>query len=283
MEPALNFAEQGILLTIKNDRSQSWYFNCVPWSDFPYEDERLCIGGYTPLRIIGLCHVPSSTDFSIYITAMQMFYDCINGDCLTNGTKLISKYSKCGRKLVKKKLNLYNKQLPQYMVQLFDEMCNKKGYIVLDINRLNNNFLFSVDAVWDNKGGFGECYGFKKWKHIFIDDNNRIKFGDIHMLFPNSVAIFIQSVQPLPKQNNKYKYTPSILITSTILDELLDIILPSESKCKQIQIFEPKNTKKELEEMISKYCPNDQYSMSLIKRAAQLNKEPAPCFFICKI
>eukprot|EP01084_Bolivina_argentea_P148053 258936_1 len=65
--PALNFAENGILITIANSGGTLAHINCVPWSDYPHESECLWLGGYNPLTIIGLTHIPSSCDYSIYI------------------------------------------------------------------------------------------------------------------------------------------------------------------------------------------------------------------------
>eukprot|EP01084_Bolivina_argentea_P148052 258935_1 len=93
--------ENGIIITINNDKASSAYIYCPPWSDYPHESECLFEGGFSALTIIGLTHIPSSCDYSIYIGAMQLFNKCINGDASTNGVKVKSKHSNIINKLIK--------------------------------------------------------------------------------------------------------------------------------------------------------------------------------------
>ena len=51
-----------------------------------------------------------------------MLANAIEGNPLRNGDKLTEKYSKIGIKLMQKKLNLYNKPLPKYMVDIFNHI-----------------------------------------------------------------------------------------------------------------------------------------------------------------
>ena len=44
---------------------------------YPHENERLFIGGWMPLYIIGLLHVPKSIDYSKYITSMMIITSCL--------------------------------------------------------------------------------------------------------------------------------------------------------------------------------------------------------------
>ena len=146
-EPALNFAEHGILLKIQNDKQALSFFNCVPWSDYPQEDERLFIGGYQWLDIVGIVHVPKCKDYEYYVTGMKMFNQCINGMAQANGSKVLSKYSNPLRKLVKERLGIYNKALPTYMTQLFNTMCNAVQHIKLVPVLLNNDFMLVVVSL----------------------------------------------------------------------------------------------------------------------------------------
>ena len=87
------------LVVIKNTKYSTTFFNCRPWSDYVYEDERLFCGGFCALTIVGLSHIPTSKDFGNYIKSMQIFQNCVEGFVLYS--KLSSKYSNIGRKLYK--------------------------------------------------------------------------------------------------------------------------------------------------------------------------------------
>eukprot|EP01084_Bolivina_argentea_P186112 320854_1 len=220
-EVALNFAEtNGIVIQIKNEKSAGTYFNCVPLSDFPTENERLFIGGIMPLSIMGLLHIPTCSDFTIYVRAMVMFDRCVHGSTSKNGEKLLKIYSSCGKKLVKKRLNVYDKPLPQYMVQLFTQMCNSFETVNLDVNLLNADLVHNLDDVWNIKSGFGDCYGYKRWKNIFIDVNGNFKLKDINKLFPISTKFSILCRQPVKDECNKYKYLPSVNINESMLQNI---------------------------------------------------------------
>eukprot|EP01084_Bolivina_argentea_P049964 91880_1 len=51
---AINFAQEGFVLTINNSKQGINYFNCISFSDFPAESEMLFIAGLQALDIIGL-------------------------------------------------------------------------------------------------------------------------------------------------------------------------------------------------------------------------------------
>eukprot|EP01084_Bolivina_argentea_P115272 205002_1 len=86
-----------------NTNSALCFLNCVPWSDYPHETERLFYGGYTAMTIIGLSHIPSTVDYSPYIRVISMFTQCIDGMESKNGVKLSNKSGNCCRRLIKKK------------------------------------------------------------------------------------------------------------------------------------------------------------------------------------
>ena len=83
----MNFTEKGILIEIENDKPLTPFINCKPFSDYPYQNECLFIGGLIPLNIIGLLHIPESIDYSNYIKSIMAFTRCIRGFPLLNKYK----------------------------------------------------------------------------------------------------------------------------------------------------------------------------------------------------
>ena len=148
---------------------------------------------------------------------------------------------------------MYNKPIPTYMMGIFNNICDHTPYVMLDIGQMNNHFLYNIDNVWNYSGGFGECYGYKKWKHLFIDDDDEIKYEQICELFPNSKTLFICYRDPIPKKLNKYRCKQSLLITASLLKKLLNIIKSEKNGLRSILIYYPLNEENELNKLIQKH------------------------------
>ena len=84
----------------------------------------------------------------------MMITNIINGYELLNDLKLLDRYSNIGRKLIKKRLGLYNKPLPEYMIKIFNNICEQTDWVTLDICQLNANYLYNLDDIWNYKNGY---------------------------------------------------------------------------------------------------------------------------------
>ena len=278
--PAINFAENGILIEIKNSNSAIPFINCVPWSDYPHENERLFIGGRQPFHIIGLLHVPKSIDYSYYVKTMMMLTNLLNAYKLQGGEKLLDRYSNIGKKLIKKRLGLYNKSLPEYMIKIFNSICDERQGIYLDIGQLNKDYLYNLDDLWNDPNGFGNCYGYKKWKNIFINENEQIQFEQIIKLLPNINMFLIKYSEPIQNKGNVYRCKPSILITSSLLNNLLNILKPSKCKLKDFAIYNPSNDTNELKKLVNEYSKQfSKHNFNLVVG----NRSYSPCYKKCAL
>ena len=209
-EPALNFAANGIVVEIKNSRTAISYFNCIPWSDFPEEREKLFISGYNGLSICGLIHVAKCIDYKYYVSTIQKFKRCAGGRALLNGDKLTNKENKIGTKLVNNYLGIkYNNKLPKYMCDIFKQSCIKQPKVIIDIRRMNNEYLCNMGKLWGGQS-FGDCYGYIKWKSFYFDENNNIKFKQISKIFPGAAWYQIRSTRPVENVVNTYECLPSV-------------------------------------------------------------------------
>eukprot|EP01084_Bolivina_argentea_P113056 201584_1 len=193
--PAVNFARDGIVITIKNTKGAAMYFDCVPFSDFPYENERLFISGFNPLRIVGIYDIPSSSNYNDYIQTMQIFYQCIRG--YVSDYQLSLKHVSICNKLYEKRLKISkHENIPTYMVSLFHKMCDSMENIVFDIGLMNKTIV-RKDALRGNR------YGYLDLKDLFMDKNSDwFKVDKINSLFPNSTSFTIRYVEAVPNKKN---------------------------------------------------------------------------------
>ena len=159
----------------------------------------------------------------------------------------------------------------------------KKKKISLCIRSLNGDLLYDVYAVWDIKPGSYESYGYLKWKKIFIDENEDLKFNQINKLFPNLTKLIIKSQQPIPKKLNKWRCIPSISVNSKILSDLLNVLMSNECNWSQISIYNPSNTENELNTLIAMHSSvflNDSFSIKIIDTSAGQSYERCRCLRI---
>ena len=279
IEPAINFAADGIILEIGNNKSALKYLNCVVWSDYPEENERLFIGGHYQLEIIGLHHIPSTKNYSLYVSGMNMFCRCIDGYPLRNGQKLNKKLSSIINKLV---LNVYgeyksSKPLDLYMCQIFNNILNKRNYIVIDINMLNHEYMYNIDELWNQKC-LGQCYGYLKWHNIFLCENNKnIKFNKLKKLFKNITWIEIRSSLPAESQLNRSKCIESIEIFDELIISSLSLLIDNSCKCEEIIIFNPINCISSLNFLINKFYQSFAQKSCSIQL---IHRKPLP-IYIC--
>ena len=141
------------------------------------------------------------------------------------------------------------------MVKIFNNVCNQTKKFILDIGKLNNDYLYNIDILW-NTNAFGECYGFKKWKNIFINDNEEFKFEQISKLFPNINIFLVLNAKPIENVINRYICKKSIKITSSLLNNLLKCLISKQLKLKYFMIYNPLNDKMELNELIKQHSKN---------------------------
>ena len=215
-----------------------------------------------------------------------MFSKMINGDSLTNGIKCVGKYSNVIRKLYKEKCGIYNKPLPQYMVNLFHHICDSEWNVIIDTKLLNSHFLYDLNKVWNYPDKSNECHGYIKWKNLFFDQNENIKLKQINKIFKNATQISIQAIEPVPNKLNFYRCLPSYLLSSSMLNNLLNLLLSSECKWNQFVVYNPKNDQNSLNELIEKHETNflnQHYEIGTITHSPNSSFEKCKCFYIVSI
>merc|ERR1719361_2566886 len=83
---AIRFAgERGIVLKLNNDSVRLHFFDCVPFSQFPEEDERLFVGGRWPLMIQSVLVMETHQNFYRFFGVLSVF------DCVVSGVVVFEK------------------------------------------------------------------------------------------------------------------------------------------------------------------------------------------------
>merc|ERR1712154_572448 len=76
------FGAGGLVLSIKNNRLNASFFDCVPWSDFVDEDEKLFIGGWQSFTFHTIRNLSTSVpqNYGIYVQVIVLFQSILRGD-----------------------------------------------------------------------------------------------------------------------------------------------------------------------------------------------------------
>ena len=239
---AVNFAtNNGIVLKIKNNGFATTFFECISWSRFPWEYEMLFIGGMNKLEICGLIEMKDEINYDRYIRAIKIFQ---NG--FIDGISSSDKILMSDKEIIYKLINLNNKQIPKYIIDLFQNLIKKTKCIHIDIGIFNKEIYF----VYDD----GDIrFGYLLLRDIYFDSNNNIKWNIISKLFTSLHTIYIKKVDKIENELNGYKYGESIFMTDLLLTDILSFLCSPNNKCKYIVILYPLNSRSSLQSLINKY------------------------------
>eukprot|EP01084_Bolivina_argentea_P261850 442665_1 len=231
----------GIVITIENARSGP-FFNCVPFSDFPGEDERLTVGGIFPLMVRGLTVIGNKTQkYDHWIRALIAFESAIKGGY---STKRITRADKINVEiLVNNFLKKEHSQvsIPAYVGKLFEHLVIQMKTLQIDFDRLEKDILWVEDDP---------SYGFKLLSHLFIGEERQIKWNVLIDLFPNAWGINVICTEKIPNTVHGYKFAPSMLIDDCALETILLYLSNGNAKYTYIGIHYPQNNMNSLKELI---------------------------------
>ena len=187
---AIRFAgRDGIVLKMNNDNIWLSFFDCVPFSRYPEEQERLFIGGRFPMMIKSVLITKTAQDFSSFFGVLSVFDFVVKGTYMEDvklppkkdHKKLQHLLGGCLGKLKNEK-----KTLPDFIYRTFDCFRENKTEICLDLYWLGHRadalkvfyepILHSVsDRGWDDK-----------------DDNvNMLRWDNIFAIFPNTKVVTV--------------------------------------------------------------------------------------------
>eukprot|EP01083_Nonionella_stella_P177591 624637_1 len=81
------FSDDGLVISIPCVKAFTLYFDCVYWSDYPQEREKLFIGGLQlfPFKTIRNMSVRPVQNYHAYIQVIHMFHKMVRGFAWRDG------------------------------------------------------------------------------------------------------------------------------------------------------------------------------------------------------
>ena len=183
---AIRFAgERGIVLKMNNDQHDLHFFDCVGFSQFPEEDERLMFGGRWPLMVKSVLVMETAKNFSRYFGVLSIF-DCVVSGGRVRGRAIPSKKD-CGKldHLIKRCLGALDEDaatFPDFVYRTFDCFRESKTEIIIHPRWLTKDYLkvfydpilHSVaERGWDDEE----------------DNVNMVKWDNVLSIFPNVTKV----------------------------------------------------------------------------------------------
>merc|ERR1712228_15707 len=181
----------GMILTLKphwgdcpgNIRS----FCCVPYSEFPHEEEWLFIGGFEPLVIHNIQEIKhNGISYLKKIQAMNNIHQIFEGMACKFAMK-----PKLIRELIDNRLRYKDKKIKDYISQIFDFYCNDLKLVKISLSLMDQSY--------------------KKITSIFMNKSNALKLVKIIKLFPNCDTITISDGYNYQMMPRNMDYSNTIL------------------------------------------------------------------------
>ena len=181
---AIRFAgEQGIVLKMNNEEPYLHFLDCMPFSRYPEEEERLFMGGRYPVIVKSILIMETAQNFSHFFGVLSVF------DCVVNGSD-VRRVQMPPTKDYRKLQHLFDWSLgtldndlatfPDFIYRTFECYRDNKTEILLDFWYLGNTgdalkvyYEPVVHSV--EKRPFGDTE----------DDVNALKWDNIFAIFPN--------------------------------------------------------------------------------------------------
>eukprot|EP01084_Bolivina_argentea_P038903 71915_1 len=247
---AISFAApKGIVISIKNTMTAAAYWNCLRYSDFPWEFEYLFIGGFQKLQINGLMTLIDDINYDQWIQCIQLFDNSLYG--LWSSFMSTKEHVNKIKMLISYYLdNTKNKnEFPaQYISNLFKNICNDRKSVQFDVGQYDKNVCHA------NYIGCPQ-FGYPLLKSLYFDADNMIKLDLFDSLFPNTDTMYINSKKKIPNQINRYVWRPTIEITEEFLNQVLVMLKRNHNKWKDIVILKPIYSGYSLYKLKQKYLP----------------------------
>ena len=189
--------DEGIMIELNNDGDwNSEYlriFSCSWISSYHGEDEMLMIGGRHRMRIEGVTHLQSKTDYKLYFHALFYFDAMLNGSAMDHNTSSAIRSRDCGilETLIRCKLKEKGSGVvDEYMMRTFEAFCVRRRQIVLNLFSMKRNFEKMSYLVLDEGGPILNRIVFKLFQNLnavaFITTNRSP--WNVHPLNLRSIA-----------------------------------------------------------------------------------------------
>ena len=280
LEVAAGFAnssgyDNGIVISIKNNNFAISFFDCKPWSRFPWELEVLFVGGFQAMEINGLITINDGKSYSKYIEAIQRFQIV-----MIQNERISEKITKENVQIIDQLFDIVlqsendtkvDHAIPEYVLALFRNILNATEYLCIDVGRVDKVLLF--------KSHGHSFYGGLLFKHLYFTDNNDLKWNSINKLYPSLKQIIFRKIEIVPNRLNDFVFKKSIMINDKFMEEcLLFIENRKDTGFTGIAIDKPINRDNELERIENKYLPR----LEELNWGMRINKEYRhPAFGSC--
>ena len=204
------------------------FFDCVFWSDFADEDEKLFIGGLQVFFFKTIRNIKTKQNYKVYVKAIAMFHAMIQGFLWNEENGAIQKkHCFAMRRLIEaeiaqKAVKGESSVIPDYVLFLWHNL-------VVQVKH--------CEIVWRNmivdklNAGF-PAYGFKPLVPLFSnEDMTAPDFGVFTKLFPNLETMCVYWSR---------RFSESVALTPLLVSNLLESV-QTHSKIRKIDIVNPKD------------------------------------------
>ena len=246
---AINFAtNSGTVITMQSVQYQyaSHHFDCALWSDFPAEDEELFIGMDFAMDIVNVHDIHENIEYEEWTNVIR-----VSSKILIERVFLpypITQFvEEKLRLLIEAVTNESVKGIPEYIVDTFNHIRMDATTLHIDINKYSN------DVVWKQKNGPTVLYGSKKFKNVYFDKNDNIKWQFIKLLFPKlSRVVIMNNVLDAENPNiTSFSNAESILLTDDLLKEMFDFL--KDTDIDWIGFYQPQNNVNSMKELKARF------------------------------
>ena len=192
---AIRFAgEQGIVMKMDNDYGHLCFWDCVLFSQYPEEEERLFMGGRFPLLVKSILIMETAQNFSHFFGVLSVFDSVLNGTVLGNVqlppikdfVKLQHLLDWSLGKLADDKITF-----PEFIYRTFECYRDNKTEILLD--------LYYLESAGDAYKVYYEPIMHSVAQRAFgdeEDDVNAVKWDNVFAIFPNIKMVTLDCGNP---------------------------------------------------------------------------------------
>ena len=223
---AIRFAgEQGFVMKMDNEENSLCFLDCVPFSQYPEEEERLFMGGRYPLMVKSILIMKTAQNFSRFFGVLSVF------DCVVNGSPLGSVQLPPAKDYVKLQhlldwslgtLDDEKITFPDFIYRTFECYRDNKTEILLD-------FLF-LEKAGDAYKVYYEPIVHSVEERPFSDKEsnvNALKWNNIFAIFPNIKMVTLDCGM----LTSRYGFSLTAFVRKVCGD-----ILPKHSKLESVAL-----------------------------------------------
>eukprot|EP01083_Nonionella_stella_P215203 774736_1 len=226
------FSDDGLVISIPNDDTFTLYFDCVYWSDYPQEREKLFIGGLQPFpfKTIRNMSVRPVQNYHAYVQVIDMFHRMIEGFAWNDGEINTSNLEVLEllieEEMQQKAVNEMASKVPQYVLNLWHHFLSK-------IKRIEFDWILLIKSGASDDDN--DQFGYGVFSPLFLSsDLSSLKFDAFIGILPNLEMIHLFMYDPTA-------FAPSIPLGDSFKSEVLQAIssLDKLSRFGEIIIVNP--------------------------------------------